>query len=262
VLTTETGFTEINSGRLYWEAAGSGEPLVFIHGFTLDTRMWDDQWEVFAEKYRVVRYDARGFGHSSVPDGPFSHQDDLRALMDHLGVERFHLVGLSMGGSISVDYAVLRPDDLLSLTLVDSAEGGPLSRAASSFREIAAVRGIEAARNAWLHDRLFLPARRDPTLAARLDEIVGAYGCWHWQTETIEQIVPDPPAVERLHAITAPTLILIGELDVDRMHVHAEKLSKIPGSRVVVISDAGHMTNMEKPDEVNGAILSFLRGLA
>src|SRR6185436_13829592 len=94
---TDSGFAAINGGRLYWEAAGEGEPLVFIHGFTLDTRMWDDQWDVFAARYRVIRYDVRGFGQSTVPDGPFSHQDDLRALMDYLGVDRFHLVGLSMG---------------------------------------------------------------------------------------------------------------------------------------------------------------------
>jgi pimeloyl-ACP methyl ester carboxylesterase len=196
-----------------------------------------------------------------MPDGAFSHQEDLRALMDGFGVERFHLIGLSMGGSISVDYAVVRPDDLLSLTLLDSNVGGPLSRAASAFGEIARRDNIEAARAAWLADGLFVPARRDPAVTRRLDEIVGAYSGWHWTAERIEQVVPGPPAAERLHTITAPTLVVVGALDVPRMQDYAATLSKIPGARTAVIADAGHMVNMEKPAEVNAVLLDFLDSL-
>ena len=261
VTHTETGFAELGGGRIYWEMAGAGEPLVFIHGFTLDTRMWDEQWDVFAEKYRVVRYDCRGFGRSSMPDGPFSHQDDLRGLMDHLGFGTFHLVGLSMGGSIGLDYAVLRPDDLRSLVLIDPGSGGALSRAASLFGEIALTQDVDAARAAWLADGLFIPARRNEVLKQRLDEIIGDYSGWHWTTHPIEQIVPEPPAIERLQTITAPTLVLVGELDVPRMHDTADRLSKIPGAKKVVIPDAGHMANMEQPGFVNAAIFEFLEGL-
>jgi pimeloyl-ACP methyl ester carboxylesterase len=259
---TESGFAEIHGGRTYWEVAGAGEPLVFVHGFTLDTRMWDDQWEVFAAKYRVIRYDARGFGKSSVPDGPYSNQDDLRALMDHLGVERFHLVGLSMGGSISMDYAVQRPDDLLSLTFIDSGGGGAPSRHAGSFREIAlGSGGVDAARAVWLADDLFVPANRDEGVRARLAEIVGDYSGWFWTQSSNQQAVPDPPAMERLDTITVPTLVIVGELDVPRMQENSNRLATIPGARKVVIPDAGHMANMEKPAEVNAAILDFLGGL-
>ena len=259
--STETGFAEINGGRIYWEAAGEGEPLVFIHGFTLDTRMWDDQWDVFAEKYRVIRYDARGFGRSSLPDGPFSHQDDLRALMDHLGIETFHLVGLSMGGAISLDYAVTRPSDLNSLVLIDSGTGGRLSRAAGSFRDIALSKGVEAARGEWLADGLFVPAQRQPAVSERLKLIVGDYSGWHWTAGQIDQIVPDPPAVERLQDVTAPTLVIVGELDIPRMQDNADKLATIPGARKVVVAGAGHMANLEQPEEVNRLILDFLGGI-
>lgn len=257
-VATESGYAEINGGRLYWEAAGAGEPLVFVHGFTLDTRMWDDQWDVFADKYRVFRYDARGFGQSSLPEGPFSHQDDLHALMQQLGVDRFHLVGLSMGGAIALDYAVMYPQDLLSLVLVDSGTGGPPSPHARGFAEIAKAQGLDAAKAAWLVDGLFLPARRDPDVTRRLEAIVETYSGWHWTTASIEQITPDPPASQRLHDVVAPTLVIVGELDVPRMQDNADVLSKIPGSRKVVIADAGHMANMEKPAEVNAAILEFL----
>jgi 3-oxoadipate enol-lactonase len=81
-MTTETGIVEVNGTRLYYEAAGSGPALVLIHGFNLDTRMWDDQFEVFAQHYRVVRYDARGFGQSALPtDEPYTGADDLQALL-------------------------------------------------------------------------------------------------------------------------------------------------------------------------------------
>lgn len=258
----ECGFAELYGGRIYWEAAGEGEPLVFVHGFTLDSRMWDDQWGVFAPRYRVIRYDCRGFGRSSLPEGPFSHQDDLRGLMDHLGVERFHLVGLSMGGSIAVDYAVTHPGDLLSLVLIDPGGGGRLSRAARIFGSIAKEQGVDAAREAWLNDGLFLPARRDRAVEKRLDEIVGAYSGWHWLAEDIPQIVPQPPARERLHDITAPTLVIVGELDVPRMQETADAYANgIPGARKVVIPNAGHMANMEEPEAVNDALQRFLDAL-
>ena len=83
-MSVESGFAAVNSTRLYYELAGSGTPVALIHGFTLDTRMWDDQFQPLAEHYRVLRYDARGFGRSDLPtDEPFSPHDDLRALLEH-----------------------------------------------------------------------------------------------------------------------------------------------------------------------------------
>jgi pimeloyl-ACP methyl ester carboxylesterase len=182
-------------------------------------------------------------------------------LLDQLGVNTFHLIGLSMGGSIAVDYAVLRPSDLRSLVLIDAGTGGLLSRAAGSFRDLALRGGVEAAKQAWLADGLFIPARRDPELERRLEEIVGDYSGWHWTADTIQQIVPNPPVVERLASITAPTLVVVGELDIPRMQDNADLLSKIPGARKAFIAGAGHMANMEKPEEVNQLILDFLAEL-
>ena len=96
--SADSGLVPVDGGKLYYEAAGTGEPLVFVHGFTLDARMWDDQWEGFSDRYRVVRYDVRGFGRSDLPSGLHGHHTDLRAVIDHLGLVRPHLVGLSMGG--------------------------------------------------------------------------------------------------------------------------------------------------------------------
>jgi 3-oxoadipate enol-lactonase len=84
----DKGFADVNGTRLYYEMAGSGHPLILIHGFTLDTCMWDDQFEVFAQHNQVTRYDLRGFGKSTLPTTePYSHADDLKILMTHFGIE-------------------------------------------------------------------------------------------------------------------------------------------------------------------------------
>lgn len=85
--------------RLFCEVAGMGQAVVLLHGFTLDLRMWDDQFLPLAQQFRVVRYDLRGFGRSALPtNAPYSHFEDLKALLDHLGIIQAHLVGLSKGG--------------------------------------------------------------------------------------------------------------------------------------------------------------------
>ena len=83
---TRHGFVEVNGARLFYEVAGAGFPLVLIHRSALDTRMWDDQFEVFAQQYQVVRYDRRGFGRSALPTGSYTHADDLAALLAYLDV--------------------------------------------------------------------------------------------------------------------------------------------------------------------------------
>ena len=94
-----SNLVEVNGTRLFCEVAGAGRTVVLIHGFTLDTRMWDDQFLPLARHFHVVRYDLRGFGRSAVPTGaPYSHIDDLRALLERLGVVEVSLVGLSKGG--------------------------------------------------------------------------------------------------------------------------------------------------------------------
>src|SRR5688572_28623774 len=106
-MTTETGFAEINGARIHYEVAGDGPPLVFLHAYTLDCRMWDDQFEHFTDRYRVVRYDTRGFGRSDVPtEAPYSNHEDLRLLLDHLDIDRAHVCGLSSGGGIAIDFTL------------------------------------------------------------------------------------------------------------------------------------------------------------
>ena len=123
----------VNGTHLYYERAGTGHPLVLIHGFTLNTQMWEDQFAVFAQHYQTIRYDMRGFGRSALPaEEPFTAVDDLRALLDALGVSRTFVLGLSLGGSVAIDFALAYPERTSALVLVDPAlRGWPRSEAFS-----------------------------------------------------------------------------------------------------------------------------------
>ena len=107
----QDGYLDIDGSSLYYEEVGAGNPVVLLHGFSLDCRMWDAQWEFLRNRYRVLRYDLRGFGKSAPPTTkPYTHAGDLFALIDHLGLERVDLIGLSLGGGAAINAAILCPD--------------------------------------------------------------------------------------------------------------------------------------------------------
>jgi 3-oxoadipate enol-lactonase len=266
VTTTETGYIPVLGGKLYYEVAGAGEPLVFVHGFTLDTRMWDDQWDVFAARYRVVRYDVRGFGRSDLPTGAYTGYIDLDAVVQHLQLDRPHIVGLSMGGGIALDYAANFTEGLRSLTVIDSTLGGyafpeSFRSGVTAFGPIAKAQGVKAAIDAWVAHPFFAPAAEQAAVLARLNEIVGAYHGYAWTTTETLQEPANPPAAELLDKINVPTLVIVGERDIPEFRDVAKHMADgIAGAKLVVIPNAGHMSNMEAPAAVNEAILSFLSG--
>ena len=259
---------EVNGTRLYYEVAGSGHPLVLIHGSTLDTRMWDEQFEVFARSYRVIRYDARGFGKSALPaEADYVPADDLNALLGFLGIARAHLLGLSMGGAIAINLALTRPRMTGALILVDarpegwhasSGLGTPSSAIASRARE----NRMEEAKRLWLNSPLFAPARERPAARSRLEAIISDYSGWHWVNRNPVRRL-EPPALQRLEEIMAPTLILVGERDLPDFHAIAETMRRrIPNARKTVLPAVGHLPPMEDPGSFNQIVLSFLREIS
>lgn len=257
-------FAAVNGTRLYYEVAGSGQPVVFIHGFTLDTRMWDDQFEALAHKFQVIRYDMRGFGQSEAPAGTsYSHADDLRALLDHLRVDQAHLVGLSKGGAIALDFTLAYPQRVNKLVLIDTVLGGySWSPEATAHQQLiwqrASQGGIAAAKEAWLAHPYFVPAYRQPTVAARLAHLVTDYSGWHFVNHDTEYGLT-PPASQRLRDIHVPTLVMVGQEDLPDVGRIADLLHQhVPAAQKVVIPGVGHMANMEAPERVNAALLQFL----
>lgn len=266
-MTITRDYADVNGTRLYYEVAGSGHPLVLIHGFSLDTRMWDDQLAPFAEYYRVIRYDMRGFGKSALPtEEPYRSADDLKALLDHLGIAHAHILGLSLGGGVAINFAQAYPSMTSALIPVDSVLSGyrfssgyiTLNR---SIFSMASREGVEATREAWLHHPLFQPASEQPHVASKLRRMVGDYSGWHWLNHDPEES-PRPPAIERLAAIGAPTLVIAGERDLPDFQAIADILAtRIPHAEKAIIPHAGHMSNMEAPAAFNATVLQFLDGL-
>ncbi len=262
-MPTTTGFLEHNGGKLYWEAAGAGPAVALVHGFSLDTRMWDDQFGVPAERFRVVRYDARGFGKSTTPTGPFTHMDDLAALLDAQRMDRASVVGLSMGGRIAADFALTHPHRLAKLVLMDAVISGQtmspeFNQMNADLRANARAGHVNSTKELWVRSPLFAPAAAIPAVRARLRTIVHDWSGWQWVSAD-PQLPLDPPAWGRLGDIAAETLVLVGELDLPDFHIGADRVAATaPHARKVVIPGAGHMCNMETPAAVNAELLAFL----
>jgi pimeloyl-ACP methyl ester carboxylesterase len=261
------GMAEVNGTRLYYEMAGTGHAVVFIHGFTLDTRMWDDQFEYFAKEFQVVRYDMRGFGKSAVPTGDeYSHVEDLKALLDYLEIKQAYLVGQSMGGGVAINFTLTHPEYVHRLVLIDTVLPGFDWSAEGDARigliwEEAGKGGIPAAKISWLTHPFFTPAQRQPAVAARLAQIVEDYSGWHFVNHNPEHDL-NPPAAKRLREITIPTLAIVGQDDVPDFLNMTELIGQqVPHARKIIIPNVGHMSNMEAPDEVNRAIFEFFEEL-
>jgi pimeloyl-ACP methyl ester carboxylesterase len=267
MMDTRHGFAAVNDTRLYYEVAGTGEPLVLIHGFTLDTRMWDDQFRPFAEHHCVVRYDVRGFGTSAVPAGaPYTNADDLAALLDYLNIPSAAIIGLSMGGGIAIDFALTYPAMTRALITVDSTLGGhhwsdEWNARFGQIGQTARAVGMDAAKAEWLADPLFAPANERAAVAAHLQRMVADYSGWHWENRSLEHRY-DPPASARIGAIAAPTLVVIGERDLPDFHVIADRIStQAPNAHKIVIPGVGHMANMEAPERFTSEVLGFLSSI-
>lgn len=244
-----------NNGRIYYEVAGSGEAIVLIHGFSLDHRMWQPQTEFFSKNHQVITYDVRGFGKSSLPKHPYNHAADLRALLDHLNIQRAHLVGLSMGGRIATNVAITYPDMVKTLVLMDAALEGYPSEV--DWDVHAKEEGLENAKKNWLSHELF--STSSPKVIAALSLIVKDYSGWHWLHNDIQEPAAIP-ARERLKEISKPTLIIVGEKDLSYFHNIAQVLATgIPGAQKVIVPDVGHMVNMEAPERVNKLLADFIR---
>ncbi|MCC6627663.1 MAG: alpha/beta fold hydrolase [Chloroflexi bacterium] len=254
----------VNGTRLAYEVHGAGSPVVFIHGFSLDRRMWRAQLAPFAARHRVIAYDARGFGQSAPATvEPYADVDDLRALLDYLDVDAAHVIGLSMGGGIAIDMALTHPERVRGLVLVDSALNGwtfsPAWHAAWAPIGAAIDRGdIAGATALWLAHPVFAVTLAQPASAAALRAMVEDYARQR-RFQPADQRSPQPPARQRLEQIAAPTLVIVGESDIADAHaISAELARRIPDARQVVLSDAGHMANMDNPATFNDVVLRFL----
>jgi len=254
---------------LYVEQAGAGSPVVLLHEGIADSRMWEPQWAAYAERYRVVRFDMRGFGQSPPAVGTFSLAGDVVELLDGLELGPATFVGVSLGGSVAMETAIARPDLVSRLVLVAPGlrgyEMSDETKAGWAEEEAALERGdvdeaVEVNLRMWVDGPFRSPDEVDPDVRSKVGEMQRrAIEVWQEGGEEGEHRSMAEDWGERVGEITVPTLILVGELDRPEMLEIAKHLeTEIPNARRETIAGTAHVPSMERPDEFDRLVLEFL----
>jgi 2-succinyl-6-hydroxy-2,4-cyclohexadiene-1-carboxylate synthase len=251
---------DLEGATLTGETSGEGTPLVLLHGMAGERHDWNRLLAALPPDYPTLRYDLRGFGQSTAQQGlPYSHSDDLLALLDARGIERAPVLGLSMGGGVALNFALNHPDRVSHLILISPAMVGwewsdewkALWRGVS---HAARAGDMALARERWFQHPMFAAVRRTDA-ADELRHAIGAYHGRQWILDTQRDELPDP---ERLHTLAAPTLLLTGEEDFGDLRLIADVIEgAAPGVKRIDYEGAGHMLHLERPADVATAIVSW-----
>jgi pimeloyl-ACP methyl ester carboxylesterase len=255
---------DVNGQRLYYEDSGGDGPVViFSHGFLMDHEMFAPQVAALAPEFRVITWDERGFGETEFDGKPFTYWDSARdclGLLDHLGIERAVLAGMSQGGYLSLRAALLAPERVRALVLIDTQSGTEEPEKIPVYR---------AMLESWATEG---PSEALAEVIAGLiiaDPAHNPYWIAKWQARPQELIVEpgrcllerEDDVTHRLGEITCPVLIIHGAEDTPIPVTAAQQLAAaLPGADAVVIVDgAAHASNLTHPDQVNPPLLAFLR---
>ena len=256
----------VNGVSIAYVDEGHGVPLILLHGLGVSRTDWGPQIDHFCHEWRVLAPDFRGHGDSSKPDGDYSvpiHAADVIALMDHLGIESAHVVGLSMGGMVAFQIAADAPYRLRSMTIVNSGPALPNDSFAAKkmlWTRLLSIRlfgmrayGRKVAENMFPGEgREILIALFSKQIASNpkriyLKNLKSLFG---WSV------------LDRLVGITTPTLMLTGDRDYSPVAAKQAVVAAMQNARLVVIADSGHGTPIEKPRETNEAIEAFIRDVS
>lgn len=264
---------------LYYEDLGAGDPLLCIMGFATDSTGWILQTPAFRERHRTIVFDNRGVGRSSKPSGPYTiHQmaDDAAGLLDALGIERTHVLGLSMGGMIAQELVLRHPSRVRGLVLaatypepdadVERTRRFTLGALGGSVTAAGEVQIDVSTTNPLAFFQHLLPLVFNPEfLATELPRLLPLFAGALQYGFSMEAILGQAEAVmghratDRLHGITAPTMVITGDADRLIPPANSDLLARhIPGARLVKVPGGSHGFNIETPDVFNREVLSFL----
>jgi len=255
--------TQTRIGPNHVECVGAGPDVLLVHAGVADARMWDPQWRVWPQSYRVTRLDLRGFGRSDPPVEAFSHAGDVLAILDAAGIERAVLVGASYGGMVSLDLAASRPDRVAGLVLADASlpdhEWSAEVRAFGAAEDEALEAG-DLDRAAGVNVEFWVPAASEQVRAAIREQQRNAFVLQVGRDDEEELLTDDLPS--RLATIDVPTLVLVGERDHADFEAIADRLvAELPRARRETIPGAGHLPSLEQPEAFDAAVLPFLATL-
>ncbi|HZF24163.1 MAG TPA: 3-oxoadipate enol-lactonase [Burkholderiales bacterium] len=252
-----------NGIGINYAVEGKGPWVVLSHSLACNHSMWDEQADALKRHYRVLRFDTRGHGGSDAPDGAYTLDmlaEDLLGLLDSLSIEETHFVGLSMGGMIGMTFALAHPDRFRSLVLCDTSSRIPAEATPVWEGRIktAAEQGmeplVEPTLQRWFTEAFY---KSNKAMMKRVGQMIrttrpaGYIGCCH--------AIPNINLTDRLGAISCPVQVIVGEQDVGTPVAMSRAIhDAIPGSKLVIIPSASHLSNLEQPELFNKALLSFL----
>jgi 3-oxoadipate enol-lactonase len=248
-----------NEAKLYYDVRGEGFPIIFTHGASWNHLQWKKQVEFFKDKFKVITWDVRGHGYSTLPDGPVNSEDfssDLIALMDHLKLDKAILCGLSMGGHISLQTAIRYPERVKSLILI----GTPCSNTLNLYEKVFVPINLFSSKiismqlSAKLQAKMLSQFNRE-----NYDYIISAFSMiskdnWIRVWDAVTRM----ESKHNLHQVKCPTLLLIGDHDTLTRRHQPYMHDRIHNSTLRTINNAHHGTNLDNPRAVNEEIMNFI----
>ena len=267
VAGTQPRMLNVGDATIRYEVRGTGQPIVFIHGWAQALEIWDDQVTAFAPHYRVIRFDRRGFGQSTGHADVSADADDIRILLDSLGIRTAHVVGLSAGARVALRFAAAFPGRVDGLVLYGAPPGPdfpgyPAGGGQLIMADIMRQHGIDSVRKAILAAPIaWMPSGR-PELVERLNRGLAQY-------TGRDLLNPQPqsgrvPEVrwDETHTVRSATLIVHGDHETPRNIAFADSLRRrMPNVRRVVITDGGHGAHFAQPEQFNAALMQFFASL-
>ena len=266
-------YAQAKGAKLYYEAAGRGHPIIFVHEFAGDLRSWEPQIRYFSRNYRCITYNARGYPPSEVPSdnklyGQDIATDDITAILRHLKIKRAHVVGLSMGGFAALHFAIRYPRMASSVVVAGCGYGAPKSDRSGFKAEVRAFsrRFATEGMGAVARDYGSGPTRvqlqnKDPRGYAEFIEQFAEHST-QGMTLTMRNVQGKRPSIYdltvKLKAIKVPTLLLTGDEDEPCLDANIHMKRMIPSSGLVILPKTGHAANLEEPALFNQAVQDFL----
>lgn len=268
LLRSNMATVNINGIELNYEVEGQGTPIILVHGHPFNHTMWLPQIAAFSKDYQVIAPDLRGYGKSTLHDAANTkfedYATDVLKLADHLGVDRFHLGGLSMGGQIIMEIYRQAPRRVKSLLLADTFAGLDTMEAKQARNESASQMENEGM-DKYANESIYKMIKSDhvetmPDVAAHVLSMMKATSPKAAATAMRARSGRIDYLNEVLPNIKVPTLILVGRQDEFTPVAKAEEMQqKLQNCELVIIEDAGHMPNLEHPNEFNQMVLDFLK---
>lgn len=268
MITVNTGLAEVNGTNIYFEIKGEGQPLVMIHGNPLDSRMWAAQFNAFSKYFQVIRFDLAGYGKSGVHENDFSLIEDIKGLLDYLKIGQTNLLGLSVGGMLSMDFTLAYPERVNKLILVSTGLLGwdePSSERQKLNEELNAgyEKGdqeyvVELMTKAWVAGPYRNLDEVHLNVTTMFSEMVRT--SFSKERGKGKMVFPATKTIDIVENIKVPTLIVTSEFDFPEFNEIADYLhEKIIDSQKVTLHGTAHMINMEKPEGFNKIVLEFLK---